>query len=348
MNQRCIRLLLLAGMVAMSLGCGGDGDDSASAPLDPEVSALVTASSGATVSTESDSASIDIPAGALADDLTITIVPLPKNSQPDKANLGSNAFEFGPDGTQFAKPVTLTLDLSANVPNGKKAQIAMLEGDSWQSIAGSVVADKKVSAPIEHFSTYVILFVGDETKVTTAECSDLSFSACGGSLTGTWKVVDVCLNQTIDANPFASVPACQSSVFSANIDYQGTIDFGSNGSYRFNVTIGTSSVKMEFSDACLKAATGAAGSDICTTIGQSMGSCTYASGVCKCEEVMDETADTDTDTGTYQTSGSTLTITSAGDSESSAMRYCVQGSRATMEVTDDNDQSVSYLILTKK
>jgi hypothetical protein len=103
---------------------------------------------------------------------------------------------------------------------------------------------------------------------------------------------------------------------------------------------------MEFTDACLNAATGQSGSSMCDTIGQSMGSCAYASGVCKCQELLalDEDEKTQTETGTYKTSGSTLTVTSSSASEEgegpTEMRYCVKGSQASLEVVED-DESVT-------
>jgi len=69
-------------------------------------------------------ASLDIPAGALANDTAITIA---QSSATSPAGALSPVYEFGPDGTTFSKPATVTLP----VPQGTNA------GSVYWSAAGA-------------------------------------------------------------------------------------------------------------------------------------------------------------------------------------------------------------------
>src|SRR5438105_2852305 len=55
-----------------------------------------------------DSASVDIPAGALGASTSITITPT-SAAAPDATDEVGTVYLFGPEGTQFELPVTVTL-----------------------------------------------------------------------------------------------------------------------------------------------------------------------------------------------------------------------------------------------
>ena len=97
---------------------------------------------------------VDIPAGALAEDTRITI-DLPTGL------LGNYLVaEFGPHGTQFSKPVTLTLPLNGVLFGGRALEVARWENNAWQSLGGSVSADgKRLTGQTPHFSTYAGKYV---------------------------------------------------------------------------------------------------------------------------------------------------------------------------------------------
>lgn len=359
MYLRFFLSLVLAGNFLVAVGCGGDDDDKAddpskvTIPVEESVSEKVTAALGATVATETETAAMKIPAGALAADTTITIDSSDKNLDSDKTKLGSNIYDIGPSGTQFAKPVTLTLELGVSVPSGKKAQIAVYSDGEWSPIEGSTVSGKEVSADIEHLSKYVILFVGDDIEITTAGCDNASFSACGGTLTGTWNVRDVCYSATItDANPYASIKGCEKVKYEVDAAFTGTITFKADGTYTSVFDYSGTGVTFEFPESCLTAM-GAT----CDNLKDAMGNCTYGQAVCKCSEGADS-SDTETENGTYTTKDGILTITSSSDTSSSSdpsedegMKYCVKGSTATLGISEDSDggvPSTAYIMLDKK
>lgn len=70
-------------------------------------------------------AALDIPAGALGNDTAITIA---QSSATSPAGALSPVYEFGPDGTTFSKPVTVTLPVAAGTSAGSVY---------WSSAGGS-------------------------------------------------------------------------------------------------------------------------------------------------------------------------------------------------------------------
>src|SRR5687767_2532737 len=103
--------LMLASLLAF--GCGDDsaGDDAhdhdggTGATPGDEVSETIDAAEGGEV--RATGAGVDIPAGALSEDVEITIMVLDKEDLPDSDNIASAVYDFGPDGTTFDEPVTL-------------------------------------------------------------------------------------------------------------------------------------------------------------------------------------------------------------------------------------------------
>lgn len=109
---------------------------------------LIRASEGGFV--ELNGFRVDIPAGALAADTRITI-DLPS----DEVLGGALIAEFGPHGTQFSTPVTLTFPLTGVSLSGSPIEVARWEGSTWRSLGGSVTADgARLQGQTPHFSTY--------------------------------------------------------------------------------------------------------------------------------------------------------------------------------------------------
>ena len=210
-------MLVLVLFSALFAGCLG-GDDEEEDLAEPAAKEI-TAAEGGTVATSDNSASIDIPADALAEDTEITIEAKSTAGMPDEDNLGSAAYEFGPDGTEFSVPVTIALALDGEVPADMEAVLAVLEDGAWSPIEGSSLSGGKVSGDVTHFSTYVILFIDGEMVLTTEECADFEFSACGGDVVGTWKIKDVCLEMTFGENPFEGITECESIVYEYLVDW---------------------------------------------------------------------------------------------------------------------------------
>ncbi len=104
-----------------------------------------------------------VPAGAVAQDLLLTATPaanLPPGALPLIPGTG---WDFGPDGTVFAAPVTMTIPYSAaNLPPGvveSDRRIHKLVNGAWQQQnAGQVdLVNKTVSAEVNGFSVYVVI-----------------------------------------------------------------------------------------------------------------------------------------------------------------------------------------------
>jgi len=109
---------------------------------------LIRASEGGFV--ELNGFRVDIPAGALPADTRVTI-DLPSDGLLARHLVA----EFGPHGTQFSRPVTLTFPLTGVLLNGGAVEVARWEGDRWRSLGGSITADgTRLQGQTPHFSTY--------------------------------------------------------------------------------------------------------------------------------------------------------------------------------------------------
>jgi hypothetical protein len=93
---------------------------------------------------------VDIPAGALPYSTTVTI-DLPTDLLGAKRLMA----EFGPHGTAFNTPVTLTFPLGGVLWNGNPIEVARWENGAWTGLGGSVSPDGlRLTGQTPHFSTY--------------------------------------------------------------------------------------------------------------------------------------------------------------------------------------------------
>jgi hypothetical protein len=120
-------------------------------------------STGGSTATADGAVALAVPSGALGTTTTLSIAPVPASTIPSGSPvLPGSAFEFGPDGTVFATPVTLSLAYDpVRLPTGvsqKMLRLHTLENGTWVQIAGSQVdpAAKTVFGPVSHFSSYAI------------------------------------------------------------------------------------------------------------------------------------------------------------------------------------------------
>ena len=158
-------LFILAAQMAFLPGCSGGGGKGGTLPTDPPYTQVV-GSAGATV-TDPDGTSIVIPSGALSTDTTISIRTL-KDSAEIAGYTGLNTFEagadFGPDGTVFSVPVTVTIPLPETRTPGSPAEIYFYNTTtkSWvfHPDAGVVTVDGLgVTFTTTHFTYYAISVV---------------------------------------------------------------------------------------------------------------------------------------------------------------------------------------------
>jgi hypothetical protein len=93
---------------------------------------------------------VDIPAGALPNDTTVTL------DLPGDAVLAKRVMaEFGPHGVQFNTPVTLTFPLTGVLLGSGPIGVARWEDDHWVNLGGSISADgTRLTGTTPHFSYY--------------------------------------------------------------------------------------------------------------------------------------------------------------------------------------------------
>jgi hypothetical protein len=141
---------------------------------------------------------------------------------------------------------------------------------------------------------------------------------CGGSVVGTWKLTSTCVGDgVVDASSIC--PAATGSI--DMISGTGTVTYAADGTYQ---TMGRLAldVTLTIPTACFGPG------ETCATLGAMLAqqaqipaaSCTTSGASCACRISTVQGAET----GTWQTSGTTLTLTPMGGDVSND-DYCVQG-----------------------
>ena len=134
---------------------------------------------GGSLSTPDGIVKLVIPAGAVNKATVITIQPI-TNQAPNGLGL---AYRFLPDGTQFAKPATLTFQyrasaVAANDPD--MLEVAFQDNDRrWQGVAGVSVdtASHQISVPMPHFSDWTAFEKAKVESVDIDAASQLDLGA---------------------------------------------------------------------------------------------------------------------------------------------------------------------------
>jgi Cys-rich repeat protein len=162
----------------LPLGCGEFGD--ADQPLDQvviDVQGGVVVNGGAVA---------DVPAGAVGGPV---IVSIKKATDVPKGIIGP-AYQFLPDGLQFAKPVTIALTYDPeDLPAGTLASdlvLAALVNGVWRVAPGSTSSEinHQVSAQVLHFSVCAV-FQAEPCAVLT-DCDDAPLPADYDDQGGGW------------------------------------------------------------------------------------------------------------------------------------------------------------------
>lgn len=148
-----------------------------------------------------------------------------------------------------------------------------------------------------------------------------SFAACGGDVVGEWDVVQLCVSddpQTIEDCPDAVIDVVQ--------DITGSVSMNDDMTYTMTLT-SSGTIDATVPTSCLP--DGFACEDIpdidCTTEGAN----------CECVDTFNET---NTDGGTWSTSGNTLTLTS--DAGISEIDYCVDGNQLTIQPDSTDNEFI--------
>lgn len=118
---------------------------------------------GGSVTTPNSGVTLTFPAGAVPAETKITVAPTADPTGNEHVVSGTS-YEFGPDGTQFAQPVTLELrydpqSLPPDVPPSA-LRVAKLVGGKWQILTEGASVDSvagRVRASIRSFSSYGVV-----------------------------------------------------------------------------------------------------------------------------------------------------------------------------------------------
>ncbi|MFZ5595833.1 MAG: S-layer homology domain-containing protein [Bacillota bacterium] len=147
----------------------------------------VTAGKEAIITGGQDEAALIIPAGALSRDVVVAVREAAAGNSPESGQLPSapegfhrltSIFDLGPDGTEFAEPVTIVLKVA--IPpliDPEKIVFACYDKSSgrWVAVPAVVDADRGVIlAGVLHFSQYAVL-AGETVK----SFADVTVDNCG-------------------------------------------------------------------------------------------------------------------------------------------------------------------------
>ena len=190
------------GWLLAAMACGGkdDGKGGSDSPgttySDPPsetteaISVLIDAESGGTV--EAFGAELEIPPGALSADTAITVSVRSAAGLPEAATVVGQAFDFGPDGTTFSVPATLTLPVDGTPGTGASFVVSWLDGAAWTDLPSTAGADTVVGS-VAHFTSFAARLVAGNTGSTPGGAPTCGApAACGGDLVGTWIATSRC------------------------------------------------------------------------------------------------------------------------------------------------------------
>lgn len=160
------RLKLLAAACCLVLAaCGGDSDDGQTAASaqeaestetpTPELGPEETTEPAFSVSSADGVVTLDVPAGAVPAGTEITIDTTTAPAGADAA------YDFGPDGLEFAEPATLTWTIDGEPESPTAFLLGSISGDGQVEVLQGVetaVADGStvVTAPVDHFSVIAV------------------------------------------------------------------------------------------------------------------------------------------------------------------------------------------------
>ncbi len=209
--RRFAKLGMCSLLAVTVLGCGS------STLGNMEMTSAVVGTTGGMVASSDGALQVAIPAGALSGDVMVTIEP---TASPGSGSLGK-VYEIGPTGTQFAMPVTLTLDykaLSLAGTDPSMLRVATFAAGSWQILSGASVdmQGQTVSGTTTHLSPY-----GITTAAAGAMCATVSGgTSCGGS--GPAVGVDA----SVSAGGKTSTGPSGGSIAAVGVDGTGTTSTG--------------------------------------------------------------------------------------------------------------------------
>lgn len=173
--------------------CGAGGGGNSDSGMTNNNGSNSIGSNGGTVTSSDRKAKIVIPSGALSQDTGITVAAV--SNQPS-GNIGT-AYEFGPDGTTFNEPVTISITYDeASLPSGvseSDIKLSMVTNSQWQEITNSIVdtVANIVSGTTSHLSIYGVMVVSSSDTAPVAPTGVIA-TAGDGQVAISWNAVSGC------------------------------------------------------------------------------------------------------------------------------------------------------------
>lgn len=135
-------------------------------------------------------AMLHVPAGALGAPVTITAQTLTATAGTARASsLRSPILRFGPDGTRFASPAILDVEVVGALTVDGQAVVARREGARWVPVPTIVVGGRAYGL-VDHFTDYALL------EILVAETQTFcDFQRCGGpeaQVIAPWHLASEC------------------------------------------------------------------------------------------------------------------------------------------------------------
>lgn len=153
--------LCIALCISFLSGCGDDDEDEIINPKNTVIS-----SQGGMALSADGNVTVEIPAGAVSSDTTIIVG---ESASMPPGTVGK-AYQFGPEGFKFQKPVTIFLKYNPdNVPPGAADDELALGRESsgkWEKVSGCAVdpSEYSVSGSVMGFSSYGIFWPNAPTN----------------------------------------------------------------------------------------------------------------------------------------------------------------------------------------
>jgi hypothetical protein len=231
MRRRWLGVVLFVVPVGLYAALGCTVNVTTNTPGVPPPVSKTVGTTGGSVTTSDGSAQVDIPAGALPADTTITISANTSAPSPSGATVVGTPFTFGPDGLKFLKPVTVTLPfdtskLGSTAPSAIVVYTAPDGSSTYEPLPTTVKDGVHVTATTTHFSTDVAGIGGSKDSSGTdaggptenptvcaqggAHCAGTSGPGCGAQ-TPTCQSSGLCAQY-----PGATVQSCTADATGAN------------------------------------------------------------------------------------------------------------------------------------
>ncbi len=224
--------------------------------------------------TADDAAMVFVPPGAVGSTtVEVSVTDVGKDALPGTDVLLTSVFELAPGGTQFDRPVVISIALPAGSAKDTPAALMLFNDttNAWEEVPGSFVMNGRVFGQTTHFSSYSVGTPADSSdlclfrnavaplvapaSIVIANATKLdTFDAFAGAdrmeLGSRWEAQ----KRTVTVSGLAGPPSGAGgwTVFGTMGQGTGTFDIASDGSFSFDIDVGMKGPWFGFTDACLQ------------------------------------------------------------------------------------------------